>query len=77
MVGAIEGSCTRPQDLVSKPRTSPEQKRRGSLRFLPPPEVRPSSVAPDPAESRGAYAQRLVWAAKQPLGNAALVAPFA
>ena len=29
-------------------------KRRGSLRFLPPLEVRPSSVAPDPAESRGA-----------------------
>ena len=29
-------------------------KRRGSLRFLPPHEVRPSSVAPDPAESRGA-----------------------
>ena len=27
-------------------------KRRGSLRFLPPLEVRPSSVAPDPAESR-------------------------
>ena len=24
-------------------------KRRGSLRFLPPLEVRPSSVAPDPA----------------------------
>ena len=32
----------------------PSQKRRGSLRFLPPLEVRPSSVAPDPAESRGA-----------------------
>ena len=29
-------------------------KRRGSLRCLPPLEVRPSSVAPDPAESRGA-----------------------
>ena len=29
-------------------------KRRGSLRFLPPLEVRPSSVAPDSAESRGA-----------------------
>ena len=29
-------------------------KRRGSLRFLPPLEVRPSSVAPDPVESRGA-----------------------
>ena len=28
-------------------------KRRGSLRFLPPLEVRPSSVAPDPAEARG------------------------
>ena len=28
--------------------------RRGSLRCLPPLEVRPSSVAPDPAESRGA-----------------------
>ena len=27
-------------------------KRRGSLRFLPPLEVRPSSVLPDPAESR-------------------------
>ena len=30
------------------------QNRRGSLRFLPPLEVRPSSVAPDPAESREA-----------------------
>ena len=29
-------------------------KRRGSLRCLPPLKVRPSSVAPDPAESRGA-----------------------
>ena len=29
-------------------------KRRGSLRCLPPLEVRPSSVAPDPAESREA-----------------------
>ena len=29
-------------------------KRRGSLRFLPPLEVRPSSIAPFPAESRGA-----------------------
>jgi len=29
-------------------------KGRGSLRFLPPLEVRPSSLAPDPAESRGA-----------------------
>ena len=29
-------------------------KRRESLRFLPPLEVRPSSVAPDPAVSRGA-----------------------
>ena len=29
-------------------------KRRGSLRFLPPFEVRPSSVAPEPAESREA-----------------------
>ena len=32
----------------------PEPKRRGSLRFLPPLEVRPSSIAPFPAESRGA-----------------------
>ena len=31
-----------------------QPKRRGSLRCLPPLEVRPSSVAPDPAESRGA-----------------------
>ena len=30
----------------------PSQKRRGSLRFLRQLEVRPSSVAPDPAESR-------------------------
>ena len=30
------------------------QKWRGPLRFLPPFEMRPSSVAPDPAESRGA-----------------------
>ena len=29
-------------------------KRRGSLRFLPPNQMRTSSVAPDPAESRGA-----------------------
>ena len=37
--------------------TSPRRvsaKRRGSLRCLPPLEVRPSSIAPDPAESRGA-----------------------
>ena len=27
-------------------------KRRGSLRFLPPLEMRPSSIAPNPAESR-------------------------
>ena len=30
-------------------------KRRGSLRFLPPLEVRPSSVAPDPVQSRDSY----------------------
>ena len=41
-VPTLQGTCGR----------SP--KRRGSLRFLPPLEVRPSSVAPDPAESRGA-----------------------
>ena len=29
-------------------------KRRGSLRFLPPLEMRPSSIAPSPAESREA-----------------------
>ena len=29
-------------------------KRRGSLRFLPPLEMRPSSIAPNPAESREA-----------------------
>ena len=29
-------------------------KRRGSLRFLPPLEMRPSSIAPDPGESREA-----------------------
>ena len=29
-------------------------KPRGSLRFLPPLEMRPSSIAPNPAESRGA-----------------------
>ena len=33
---------------------SRSQNRRGSLRFLPPLEMRPSSIAPNPAESREA-----------------------
>ena len=41
-VPTLQGPCSRSQN------------RRGSLRFLPPLEVRPSSVAPDPVESREA-----------------------
>ena len=41
-VPTLQGPCSR----------SP--KRRGSLRFLPPLEMRPSSIAPNPAESREA-----------------------
>ena len=41
-VPTLQGPCSRSQN------------RRGSLRFLPPLEMRPSSIAPNPAESREA-----------------------
>ena len=41
-VPTLQGPCSRSQN------------RRGSLRFLPPLEMRPSSIAPTPAESREA-----------------------
>ena len=47
---------TRPDSLVPtvQAHCDQSQKRRGSLRFLPPLEMRPSSIAPTPAESREA-----------------------
>ena len=45
-------------------------KRRGSLRFLPPLEVRPSSVAPDPVQSWDRRVRpRLVWRNGTPLDS--------
>ena len=46
---------TRPQYPIPtlQARFGLSPKRRGSMRFLPPLEVRPSSIAPFPAESRG------------------------
>ena len=44
----LKSFCTLPQVPVDFHRL-PHALRRGSLRFLPPLEVRPSSVAPDPA----------------------------
>ena len=57
----LAGPLGTPLGLAQRKRASPRgeagtsgrsPKRRGSLRCLPPLEVRPSSVAPDPAESR-------------------------